>query len=168
MYSRILVPIDTTYESDDWARAPLKTACEIARKLDGLIHVMSVIPRNLLEGYYPDLYTDRVAEEVETKLEALVKRNCPPDARVETSVEEGSICNNILGVAHELPADVIVVASHGPLIRDYLLGSNAGYIALHAPCSVLVIRESQQTTPSGRFLKYTPAQRETHPSPVPT
>ena len=165
MYSRILVPIDTTHENDDWGRASLTTACEIARKLDGLIHVMSVIPRNLLEGEYPDLYTDSVAEGVGKRLEALVKRDCPSDTRVETSVEEGSICNNILGVARELPADVIVVAGRGPLMRDHLLYSKAGYIALHAPCSVLVVRESQ-TTASGRFLKYTPAQREKHPSSV--
>jgi nucleotide-binding universal stress UspA family protein len=163
MYSRILVPIDTTHENDDGVKAQLTTACKIAERPDGLIHIMSVIPRNLLEGYYPDLYTDKVAEEVRTKLEAIVKSNCPPDAQIEISVEEGGIYNNILGVARELPADAIVIASHDPSLRNYFLGSSAGYIALHAPCSVFVVRESQTAT-SGRFLKYTPAQRELHTS----
>lgn len=165
MYSRILVPIDTTYKTDAWTKGPLTVACEMARQSEGLIHVMSVIPRNLLEGYYPDMYTDEVAEETRRKLEAIVKRYCPPDAAVELSVAEGGICNNILAVARDLPADVIVIASHGPLIRDYLLGSNAGYIALHAPCSVLVARESQTAT-SSRFLKFAPDQREKRSQPV--
>ncbi len=34
-----------------------------------------------------------------------------------------------------------VLASHGPVLKDYVVGSNAGYIALHAPCSVFVVRE---------------------------
>lgn len=159
MFSKVLVPIDTTYQSDDWTQAPLAVASELASKSDGLIHVMSVIPRNLLEGYYPDLYTERVAEDVMRKLQEIVKRYCPPDAHVETSVEEGSICNNILAVARKLPADIIVMASHGPMIKDYLLGSNAGHIALHAPCSVFVVRESQVAT-SRPSVKHKPAQRK--------
>lgn len=163
MYSRILVPIDTTSESDDGVKTQLTTACEIAQKPGGLIHVMSVIPRNLLEGYYPDLYTNRVAERVREKLEAIVQRDCPSNARVEMSVAEGSIYSNILGVARELPADAIVIASREPMLKDYVLGSTAAHIALHAPCAVLVVRESQTET-SGRFLKYTPARREERPN----
>ena len=161
MYSRILVPVDTTQESEAGISAQLSTACELVEEPDGLIHIMSVIPRNLLEGYYPDIYTDRVAEGVKTQLEAIARRHCPPDARIEISVEEGSIYNNILGVARELPADAIVVGSRGPLFRDYFLSSNVGYIALHAPCSVIVVRESRTAT-SGRFLKYKPAQDQIH------
>ncbi len=40
-----------------------------------------------------------------------------------------------------VPADLIVMASHRPEMKDYLLGSNAGHIVLHAPCSVFVVRK---------------------------
>jgi nucleotide-binding universal stress UspA family protein len=141
MYSKILVPIDTSYETDYWLKAPLREAWELAEKPDGTIHVMSVIPRNLLEGYYPDLYSEEVAAETKKKLDEIVEKHCPAGANVVTSLEEGGICPEILRVARELSVDVIVMASHGPLIKDYILGSNAAHVALHAPCSVFVVRE---------------------------
>ncbi len=143
MYSRVLVPIDTSYQTDYWLKAPLKAAAELTQKPDGLIHVMSVIPRNLLEGYYPNLYTEEVVAETKRKLEDIVEKYCPADANVATSVEEGGIHHGILKVARELSTDLIVMASHGPVIKDYLVGSNSAHVALHAPCSVLVVRAAQ-------------------------
>lgn len=142
MYSKILVPIDTSYQTDNWLKAPLKAAAELAKKPDGHIHVMSVIPRNVLEGYYPDLYTEDIAAEIKRKLEDIVEKYCPADVKVTISVEEGGIHHEILKVARELSAEVIVMASHEPVIKDYLLGSNAAHVVLHAPCSVLVVRET--------------------------
>ena len=47
----------------------------------------------------------------------------------------------ILGVAGEARADLIVVGSHRPAMRDYLLGTNASRVVRHASCSVLVARD---------------------------
>ncbi len=35
---------------------------------------------------------------------------------------------------------LVVMAAHDPRITDYLIGSNAAHVVLHAPCSVLVVR----------------------------
>ncbi len=51
----------------------------------------------------------------------------------------------MLRVARELSATLIVMASHRPEMKDYLLGSNAGHIVIHNPCSVYVIRENRIT-----------------------
>jgi len=45
-----------------------------------------------------------------------------------------------LTTAHEQRADLIVMASHRPELKDYLIGPNAAYVAQHAFCSVLVLR----------------------------
>jgi nucleotide-binding universal stress UspA family protein len=37
-------------------------------------------------------------------------------------------------------ADLIVVGSHRPAMKDYLLGTNAARVVRHAHCSVLVVR----------------------------
>ena len=58
MIRNILVPLDISYESDDWAEHALLTASEIASNSSATIHVLSVIPDNLLKGFYPDIYTD--------------------------------------------------------------------------------------------------------------
>ena len=52
----------------------------------------------------------------------------------------GSISAEIRAAAEEVEADLIVMASHAPHFTDYLIGSNAAHVALHAPCSVLVVR----------------------------
>jgi hypothetical protein len=45
-----------------------------------------------------------------------------------------------LGVAEEAGADLVVVGSHRPAMKDYLLGTNAARVVRHARCSVLVAR----------------------------
>jgi nucleotide-binding universal stress UspA family protein len=42
--------------------------------------------------------------------------------------------------AKRLEADLVVMASHQPRGMVFLLGSNAGYVANHAPMSVMVVR----------------------------
>jgi nucleotide-binding universal stress UspA family protein len=43
-------------------------------------------------------------------------------------------------VAEEKGADLIIIASHRPGLKDYFLGSTAAKVVRHAKCSVLVIR----------------------------
>jgi nucleotide-binding universal stress UspA family protein len=140
MYSRILVPIDTTYTDPSWLKKSLEVAYDLAKKSGGILHLVSVIPDNLLKGYYPDIYSESVANDVKAKLQAIAKDMVPADARMKLHVRTGGICSEILRVAHEINATEIVLSSHGPELKDYLVGSNAGHIALHAPCSVFVIR----------------------------
>ena len=105
-----------------------------------MLHLVAVIPDNLLKGYYPDIYSESVADDVKHKLEAIAKDLLPANVRVQFHVEKGGICSEILRLAREINASEIVIASHGPILKDYLIGSNVGYIALHAPCSVFVVR----------------------------
>ena len=142
MYSKILVPIDTTYANSSWLKAPLEIASDLAQKSRGVLHLVSVIPDNLLKGYYPDIYSESIADDVKHKLEAIAKDLLAANVSVQFHVEKGGICSEILRVARKINASEIVIASHGPVLKDYLIGSNAGYIALHAPCSVFVIRGS--------------------------
>jgi nucleotide-binding universal stress UspA family protein len=49
-----------------------------------------------------------------------------------------AVCN----AARTTAVDVIVIGSHGYSGLDRLLGTTAARIVNHAPCSVLVVRES--------------------------
>ena len=141
MFKNILVPIDVSYETSCWQRPALSMAIQLAQLSDGRIHALTVVPTNLLAGYYPDLHARDVRKDAREKLEHLLKSNVPSEISVTIGVENGGICAEILRVASELPADLIVMASHGPMAMDYLLGSNASHVTLHASCSVLVTRE---------------------------
>lgn len=140
MYSTILVPVDTTYADSSWLTKTLQVAYDLQKKSAGVLHLVSVIPDNLLKGYYPDVYSESVANDVKAKLQGIAKAMIPADAKVQIHLRTGGICHEILQVAREINASEIVLASHGPLLKDYVLGSNAGHIALHAPCSVFVVR----------------------------
>ena len=56
-------------------------------------------------------------------------------------MRNGTIYDEILAVADEIGADLIVMASHRPALRDYLLGPNAARVVRHAKQSVLVVRD---------------------------
>jgi len=61
---------------------------------------------------------------------------------VEARVVVGDPRNALLEAARHLPADLIVVGSHGRTgIQKLLLGSVASHVVTHAPCSVLVVRK---------------------------
>jgi nucleotide-binding universal stress UspA family protein len=63
------------------------------------------------------------------------------DLSVETAVREGDPRVAIVDEADEWGADLIVVGSHGRTgVKRWLLGSVAGAIVSHAPCSVEVVR----------------------------
>ena len=141
MFKNILVPIDVSYKTSCWQKPALNIASELAQLSGAHIHALTIVPTNLFAGYYPDLHARDVSKEAHKKLEQVVKSIVPADIPVTIGVENGGICAEILRVAKALPADVIVMASHGPMAMDYLLGSNASHVTLHAECSVFVARE---------------------------
>jgi len=55
-------------------------------------------------------------------------------------VEEGSAWRAICHAASRLAVDVIVIGAYSQTGVERLLGSTAGRVANHAPCSVLVVR----------------------------
>ena len=140
MCSNILVPIDTN-DDKTW-QVGLPAAFELAAKSSSRIHVLTVIPDYMLCGEYPNLAIDRIVNETKKKLEAIIRHSNLDDTQVTLGVEQGGITSEVLRVALELPADLIVMTSHRPKVVDYLRGSNAAHIALHAPCSVHVVRQA--------------------------
>ena len=54
--------------------------------------------------------------------------------------EHSHSAHTIIRIAERAEADLIVLASHRPEMKDYLIGANAASVARHARCSVLVVR----------------------------
>ncbi|HVB56952.1 MAG TPA: universal stress protein, partial [Candidatus Acidoferrales bacterium] len=79
----------------------------------------------------------KVADEIAKKA---------PGLQVSTQVLEGSPKKMIVEEAEHWGADLIIVGSHGhgPAER-FLLGSVAQAVALHAPCSVEIVRSQRST-----------------------
>jgi nucleotide-binding universal stress UspA family protein len=61
---------------------------------------------------------------------------------VDRRAEVGDVAATICRVAEELPADVIVLGSHGRTgLKRIVLGSVSEHVVRHAPCPVLVVHE---------------------------
>ena len=83
-----------------------------------------------------------ITSDLENRIAALIRRANASDLKPNILVTHGaSIYAEILRVAEEAEADLIVVGSHRPAMKDYLLGTNAARVVRHARCSVLVARE---------------------------
>lgn len=135
MYDNILIPLALATE-DDSVR-PI----EAVRKLAGegakitFIHVVEDIPPTVA-GYLPG---DYIAEIHRDRLAELARRVAEvKGAKIE--VVEGNAATRILDRAEKLGADLVVIASHRPGLRDWFLGSTAARVVRHAKCAVLVLR----------------------------
>jgi nucleotide-binding universal stress UspA family protein len=142
MYKNILVAIDLNDETS-W-RTPLLSAVELARKFGAELHVLTVLREveAILQAKTSPLAYQLIATDLENQLARLIRQVDASDLHPKIFVSHGaSIYAEILGVAEEAEADLIVVGSHRPSMKDYLLGTNASRVMRHARCSVLVARE---------------------------
>jgi nucleotide-binding universal stress UspA family protein len=142
MYKNILVAIDQNDETS--CRRPLLAAVELARKFRAQLHVLTVLREveAILQAKTSPLAYDLVAADLDNQLAPLIRQVNAPDLKPKLlGVHGASIYAEILEVAEEAQADLIVVGSHQPAMKDYLLGTNASRVMRHARCSVLVARE---------------------------
>ena len=142
MYKNILVPIDLAHRSS-WRKA-LPVAVKQARHGDAKLQVMTVVPEidiGATAVHYPKGFGRKIQEEAKQRLDEILQQEIPQNMSVQGIVEQGSIYREILRVARDIKADLIVMASHRPELTDYLIGSNAARVVRHAQCSVLVVRE---------------------------
>ena len=145
--SRIKTVLVTTDFSETSFRA-FGLAAETAEKFGA-----KLILAHIEEDRLPPLvleYTDvdlaeilrRQEERARKKLEEIA-----PDlgADVQLEVAKGTPHVEIVRLAEELQVDLIVMATHGRgVISHAILGSTTERVLRHAPCPVLIVRESRQ------------------------
>lgn len=140
MYKKILVPIDISHESS-WRKA-IPVAVELATTFGAQLFLMTVV-RDLdasLVSYYPPA-CQWLHDNATEKLESVAKQWIPETLKLTRIVSDGSISRGITRTAEEHEIDLIVMASHHPEMKDYLIGPNAATVVRHANCSVLIVRE---------------------------
>ncbi len=142
MYKKIFVPVDINQESS-W-KAALPTAIDFAKKDGAKLYLFTVVPdfgMAMVGSFFPKDYAEKALERAGHELDAIARNNVPADIDCTCYVQHGTIYKRIIKAADELGADLIVLASHRPETKDYLLGPNAARVVRHARQSVFVIRE---------------------------
>ena len=140
--SHILVAVDTSAEN----AVVIDKALEIARQNDARLTLVHIVEYTgtLYAGDIPlpeDLDLDRrLAEQAEEKLQELIVQRQLGD--IEHLVEIGIPKREIVRIAEEKGADLIVIGSHGRHGLQLLLGSTANGVLHQAKCDVLAVRVS--------------------------
>lgn len=142
MYSSILVPIDLSQPSS-WEKA-IPVAARLGQAFGARLHVTTVVRDidAIWKSQYSLLSYESIVSDAEKRLASIVAESFPKELKVERSVGQGSVYAEILRTAKKAGADLIVMASHRPEMKDYLIGPNAAKVVRHADCSVLVVRGS--------------------------
>jgi nucleotide-binding universal stress UspA family protein len=138
----ILVALDGSQRSP----GVLARAMAVARTQTAQLVLMRAV------GIPADLAQDLWKESDEPLLSVLQHRaeeyladcesSVPAEMRGGTRVVVGAPWQAICGMAESLGADLLVIGSHGYSGIDRLLGTTAGKVVNHAPCSVLVVRDA--------------------------
>jgi universal stress protein F len=140
LYSGILVPIDLQ-EPSSWAKA-VPVGLALANAFSAAITLCTVVPDRVAiqEAQWSRLAYQALLDSAKAEL-ALLADEVRGETPMNVQVGMGSISGGILTIAEEVGADLIVLASHRPAMKDWLIGANASRVVRHARCSVLVVRE---------------------------
>ena len=141
MYKDILFPVDLNHESS-WQKA-LPTAAEYCKAFGATLHVMTVVPdfgKAVVGSFFPADFEEKALESARQELRAFVDNHVPEGVKIQHIVGSGTVYDEILRVAREIKADLIVLAAHRPELKDFLLGPNAARVVRHFEGSVLVVR----------------------------
>lgn len=134
MYDKIIVALSLEHGI---AAQALKAAMALANPGADVIAVHVSEP---LQGSVRFHVSDADLAEARKQSEQRLQERIENHPGVQAVILEGHAGRTLTDYASEIGADCIVIASHKPGLRDYLLGSTAARIARHAPCSVHVLR----------------------------
>ncbi|WP_150524915.1 universal stress protein [Roseibium sediminis] len=141
MYKSILLPIDLGEESS-WTKA-LPTAEKLAVTFGAELHVVCVVPdfgKSIVGSFFPKDYEGGALEKASEMLKSFLDEHNPDGLAIKGHIAHGTIYEEINKTADKLGCDLIVLSSHRPELKDYLLGPNAARVVRHANQSVMVVR----------------------------
>ena len=140
MYDTILLPTD----GSEGMQAVIDHANELAQIHDATIHAVYVLDTATMSHMPMDTSWEAVSDLLHTEAEhALeeVEEATDEDVPVETTMVEGTPSREIVNLADEVGADVIVMGTHGRGGLDrLLLGSVAERVIRTAPMPVTTVK----------------------------
>lgn len=141
---KILVPVDFSAGST----VALQYAGSLAREFNATVVLLHITQLNIAgeeRGIPRTRFLNDMRRAGERQLQELADVVCGPEIDSEVEVREGRPHEEIVAVAREMNADMIIMASHGNagLLR-LLRPRTAQHVVRDAPCPVLVLRAAQQ------------------------
>ena len=142
---KILVPVDFSPCSERALQYALAFAGQFNASLV-LLQVVEAFPIDYLVGFESSRQSnDWLIEQSRKRLKQLTRKLTATGAiSGEPIVNFGKPFQEIVQVAKDQGADLIVIATHGYTGLKYIqLGSTTERVVRHAPCPVLVVRQAE-------------------------
>jgi|HubBroStandDraft_5_1064220.scaffolds.fasta_scaffold47885_2 acetoin utilization protein AcuB len=137
-YQRILCPIDF----DENSLAALAAAADLARRSDGTVFVLHVVPMIVAPTGMP-VYVDLYKSQEETawaRLKDFARKDLA-GVKYELLVQMGEPAGTILRTEKRVNPDLLVMATHGRRgFSRFFLGSVTEVVLRESSCPVLTIR----------------------------
>lgn len=142
-WNKIICPVDFSRISLD----ALELSTELAQTCGGcviVVHVLEPIIAPTDFTFGPLSMTDvedKLAIRAMESLKEMIPKLSLPSDRIEIKVARGIASQEIIKVAEETKADLIVMGTHGYTgLTHALLGSTAERVVRRAPCPVLTMK----------------------------
>ncbi len=136
MFKTILLPVDLAHVDEGKKMLGIALALMSENTEIILLYVIEDIP-NWADI---DLPSDFKEKSMQSAQEALQSIAAITEKEVKIEVRSGHAYSTILKDAEAANADLIILASHKPGLKEYFIGSNTSKVVSHANCSVLVMR----------------------------
>jgi nucleotide-binding universal stress UspA family protein len=138
---KILLAVDDSKFASELVRAVVRRV--YAENTEVLVlHVLQQVgppPPQMAPGYAPELAEENQLAQGLVQRVAVELRDA--GFSVQTMVGIGDVREDIIDMASDWGAELIVVGSHGQRgIQRFLLGSVSEFVARHAQCSVEIVR----------------------------
>jgi universal stress protein G len=123
-------------------RYPMLSFCAKRFRENSFVHVNPLFSPVLTRGFISDArkMEDYLVKNSEEKLAELAKKSTLPESDIHIHVRSGNIRDEVIKLADELQADVVIIGSRNPNIQTHLLGSEAASIVRYAHVPVFVVR----------------------------
>lgn len=139
--THILCPIDLSESS----RHAIQYGAAVARRYDATFTALHVVPPVVsvvpAEGPFPTAF-QMSAENLERRRQDVIAftRAAGAGARIDSLVGEGGVVEEVMRQAQALPADLIIMGTHGRSgFNRLILGSVTERLIRKAPCPVLTL-----------------------------
>jgi len=142
--ARPYVVVAGAEDGPDGERVIEAAAASLGNRVGGELHILHLSPESELRSEA----TLALLEHGRSSIARVAsEQHAAPQGRVFVHIRSGSPWREIVDEARKLPADLIVVGTHGRTGAARLLfGSQGEQVLRHAPCPVLVVRGAHATT----------------------
>ncbi len=140
----ILVPVDFS----ECSLKAWKYALAFARQFGASVTACHIINSN--QFGCPDwnidyanylVYEEKIEEKATERLNNLIANEAGTGIKIKGEVNTGQVVDEVLEMAAELDADIILISTHGYTgLKHAFLGSTAESVVRRAACPVLVVR----------------------------